>query len=215
MNAFEIVYEDDYIIVVNKKSGVLVVPTPKGETNTLTDLLNRYLDKNNIQVNAYPCHRIDRETSGLVIYAKGKYIQNKIMEQFKNKKVKKRYIAFIHGYPKKDFDTLKNSVYNKKKHKQELMIAKYSVLEERRQFSIVEVELITGRTNQIRIQFKLIGCPLVGESVFAFRKDYKLKFKRTALHAERIEFIHPVTLKSIGFEAPLPEDMDAFLRAKE
>jgi len=75
----------------------------------------------------------------------------------------------------------------------------------------VEAEPLTGRTNQIRIHFKEIGHPLVGESVFAFRKDFKLKFKRTALHASYIRFTHPVTKMSLDFSAPMPGDMETFL----
>ncbi len=207
-----IVYEDEHLIVVNKPSGLLVVPTPKGETNTLTDLLNQELDRRGLLAGAYPCHRIDRETSGLVIYAKGKAVQRDMMEQFKRHLVKKTYITFAHGIMRKDSETLKGNVYSKKKRKTELMITKYKVIERRRDFTIVEVEPFTGRTNQIRIHFKALGHPLVGESVYAFRKDFKLKFKRTALHAKAIEFNHPVTGKRMSFDLPLPDDMANFIK---
>jgi len=211
MKRYEIVYEDDWIIVVNKSSGLLVIPTPKREANTLTDLLNQELDERAIKANAYPCHRIDRETSGLIIYAKGKSVQNKVMDEFRKRLVKKSYIAFTQGVVRKDFDTLKSYVYNRNKRRQELMITKFKVIERRKGFSVLEVEPVTGRTNQIRIQFKEIGHPLLGESVFAFRKDFKLKFKRAALHAKAIEFTHPITKKRMSFTAPLPEDMKNFL----
>ena len=208
---YDIIYEDEHIFVINKPSGLLVVPTPKGEANTLTDFLNQELDRRGVVVNAYPCHRIDRETSGLVIYAKGKSIQQAMMEQFKRRLVKKTYIAFVHGIVRKNADTLKGNVYNQKKRKSELMITKFKVLERRKDFTIVEVEPVTGRTNQIRIHFKEFGHPLVGESVYAFRKDFKLRFKRTALHAKALEFRHPVTEKSMNFNLSLPNDMVNFL----
>ncbi|MDP2911331.1 MAG: RNA pseudouridine synthase [Candidatus Omnitrophota bacterium] len=166
---YGIVYEDGYIFVVNKPSGMLVVPTPKGETNTLTDLLNQELDRRGAQANAYPCHRIDRETSGLIIYAKGQSIQKIMMEQFKKHLVKKTYIAFVHGIVRKDSGTLKGNVYNQKRRKTELMITGFKVLERKKDFTIVEVQPVTGRTNQIRIHFKELGHSLVGESVYAFR----------------------------------------------
>ncbi len=209
---FSIVYEDDYIFIINKPSGILVVPTPKGETNTLTDLLNQELDRRGAQVQAYPCHRIDRETSGLIIYAKGKSVLGIMMDQFKRRLVKKTYIAFVHGVVQKDSDTLKGNVYNQKRRKTELMITKYRVIERRKDFTIVEVKPFTGRTNQIRIHFKELGHPLVGESVYAFRKDFKLKFKRTALHAKALEFIHPVTGIKMNFNLPLPDDMVNFIQ---
>lgn len=209
---YRVIYEDEHIILVNKASGLLVVPTPKGETNTLTDLLNKELDSRGIEANAYPCHRIDRETSGLVIYAKGKHVREIMMERFKRRVVKKTYIAFVHGIVKKDSDTLKGNVYNQKKRKTELMITKFRVIERRKDFTIVQVEPVTGRTNQIRLHFRQLGHPLVGESVYAFRKDFKLKFKRTALHAKILEFDHPITGKRMNFDLPLPDDMANFIQ---
>ena len=209
---YNIIYEDEHIIIVNKPSGMLVVPTPKGEANTLTGLLNKELGSRGVEMNAYPCHRIDRDTSGLVIYARSKVVQQAMMEQFKRRLVKKAYIAFVHGIVRKDSDTLKGNVYNPKKRKAELMITKFRVIERRRDFTIVAVEPVTGRTNQIRIHFKLLGHPLVGESVYAFRKDFRLRFKRTALHAKAIEFNHPVTGKRMNFSLPLADDMAGFLK---
>jgi len=208
---YDVVYEDEYLLTVNKPSGMLVVPTPKGETNTLTDILNRELERRGVSACAYPCHRIDRETSGLILYAKGKFIQQAMMEQFKKHLVKKTYIAFVHGIVRKDSDTLKGNVYNQRRRKTELMITKFRVMERRRDFTILRVEPVTGRTNQIRIHFKGMGHPLVGESVYAFRKDFKLKFKRTALHAKALEFNHPVTGKRMNFDMPLPDDMLRFI----
>jgi len=205
---YKIIYEDEQLIVVDKSSGMLVIPTPKKETNTLTDLLNRELDERGIETNAHPCHRLDRETSGLIIYAKGKSVQQKMMEQFKLRAVKKVYIAFVNGRVAKDFDIITKRIYNRNKNRSDEASTKYKTIEKRGDFTIVEVEPVTGRTNQIRIHFKSIGHPLVGESVFAFRKDYKLKFKRVALHAAYIRFAHPVTKKLLEFSAPLPGDME-------
>lgn len=208
---YSIIYEDDYILVINKPSGMLVVATPKGETNTLTDLLNEELNRRGRPVAAYPCHRIDRETSGLIVYAKSGLARARMMEQFKRHLVRKTYIAFVHGTPRKNSDTLKGYVYNKTKRKKELMITRFKVIERRKDFSILEVEPVTGRTNQIRIHFKELGHPLVGESVYAFRKDFRLKFKRVALHAKAVEFNHPVSGKRMRFDLPLPDDMLNFL----
>lgn len=208
---YRIIYEDDWLMVVDKPSGMLVIPTPKKETNTLTDLLNQDLDSRGIETRAHPCHRLDRETSGLIIYAKGKKTQQLLMAEFKKRAVKKLYVAFVHGRIKKNSDTIKGNIYNRNKNRGELAITKYKVLERRGSFSVLEAEPVTGRTNQIRIHFKEIGHPLVGESVYAFRKDFKLRFKRAALHAEYIEFTHPVTGKRLQFTSPLPPDMENFI----
>lgn len=208
MGSFKIVYEDESIIVVDKPAGMLVIPTPKNETHTLTHLLNSQLDDRGIQVNAYPCHRLDRETSGLIVYAKGKKAQKIMMDKFKGHKVKKFYLAFVHGRLTKKTATIDHPIEYKR------AITKYAVLEQKDNFSVVEIEPITGRTNQVRIHFKAVGHPLVGERKFAFAKDYKLKFRRAALHAAKIEFTHPLTNKSLSFSAPLPLDMKKLLEEK-
>ena len=205
MSGFKILYEDDHIIAVDKPSGMLVIPTPKGEPNTLTSLLNRELDARGIEANAHPCHRIDRETSGLIIYAKGKKAQQAMMEEFRNRRVKKSYLAFVHGRLGRKAGVIDRPIDGKRS------VTKFRVLEERRDFSVVGVEPETGRTNQIRIHFKSIGHPLVGERKFAFAKDYKLKFRRAALHSHKIGFEHPVTGKLLAFTTPMPEDMARFL----
>ena len=205
MSGFKILYEDDHIIAVDKPAGMPVIPTPKGEANTLTGLLNRELDARGIEANAHPCHRIDRETSGLIIYAKGKKTQQAMMEEFRHHRVKKSYFAFVHGRLGRKAGVIDRPVEGKKS------VTKFRVIEERRDFSAIEVEPETGRTNQIRIHFKAVGHPLVGERKFAFAKDYKLKFRRAALHSCRIGFEHPVTKKPLIFTTPIPEDMARFL----
>jgi len=204
---YKIIYEDEYLIVVDKPSGMLVIPTPHKETNTLTDLLNRELDERHVEANAHPCHRIDRETSGLVIYAKGKKAQQLMMEEFRKKNVKKTYIAFVQGDVRKKFDTIERDIYNKSKGRKESAETKYTVIGKRKDFTMIEATPVTGRTNQIRIHLKSIGHPLVGESIYAFRKDFDLKFKRAALHASYLRFTHPITKEVMEFKSPLPEDM--------
>ena len=212
---YRIIYEDEHIIVVDKPSGMLIIPTPKKETNTLTDLLNHELDARGIEVNAYPCHRIDRETSGLILFAKGKSIQAAMMEEFRNREVKKAYIAFVHGAVEKKFGTIKKAIFNKNKNRKENAETKYTVVERQKDFTVVEAVPVTGRTNQIRIHLKLLGHPLVGESVYAFRKDFDLKFKRAALHASYLRFTHPVTKKTMEFKSLLPDDMKALCKRED
>ncbi|MBN1527260.1 MAG: RluA family pseudouridine synthase [Candidatus Omnitrophica bacterium] len=211
MARYTVLYEDNDIIVVDKPSGMLVISTPKGETNTLTDLLNSELDRRGVEANAHPCHRLDRETSGLIVYAKGKRSQALIMEEFRKREVKKVYVAFAHGDIRKGSGTLEGLIYNRNKGRKENAVTKYKVVGRKKGFTVVEAEPVTGRTNQIRIQFKETGHPLVGESVYAFRKDFALKFRRVALHASYIAFAHPVTGERLSFTAPLPEDMERFL----
>jgi 23S rRNA pseudouridine1911/1915/1917 synthase len=201
----EILFEDEYLIAINKPAGLLVIPTPKNEKNTLTDKINDEFAKRGLEVRAHPCHRIDRETSGVIIYAKGKKMQQKIMDLFHLKKVSKKYMAVASGEMSKDFGEINHNIENKP------AITRYKVLKKTADYTVCEVEILTGRTNQIRIHFKNIGHPLLGESKYAFRKDFKIKFKRTALHSLEIRFVHPETREEISICAPIPEDMKRFI----
>jgi 23S rRNA pseudouridine1911/1915/1917 synthase len=200
-----IVYEDNWLLVLNKPTGLLTIPTPKKELRTLTSILNDDLKKRGLSYRLYPCHRLDRETSGLIIYAKGKSLQKKMTDVFREKKVKKVYLAFVQGRLPYDKGDMRYPIEGKS------ALTKYAVVEKRNGFSVVEITPLTGRTNQIRIHFKQIGHPLLGETKFAFRRDFKLKAKRLCLHAKKLEFIHPVTNKTISLVTQLPPDLKDFL----
>ena len=200
-----IVYEDEWLLVLNKPSGLLTIPTPKKESRTLSSILNDDLKRRGLSYRLYPCHRLDRETSGLIVYAKGKSMQKKMMEEFWRKSIKKTYIAFIQGRLSKDEGDIHYPIEGRS------AITKYRIIEKRRDFSIVEIMPLTGRTNQIRLHLKQIGYPLVGETKFSFRRDFKLKAKRLCLHAKMLEFVHPVTKKVMSLVASLPPDMEDFL----
>ncbi len=200
-----IVYEDEWLLVLNKPSGLLTIPTPKKESRTLSSILNDDLKRRGLSYRLYPCHRLDRETSGLIVYAKGKSMQKKMMEEFWRKNIKKTYTAFVQGRLPKDEGKIDYPIEGRG------AITKYRIIEKRRDFSIVEIMPLTGRTNQIRLHLKQIGHPLVGETKFSFRRDFKLKAKRLCLHAKMLEFVHPLTKKVISLVALLPSDMEDFL----
>lgn len=206
MNNYQILFEDEWLIVVNKPSGILIIPVIKNGKNTLTDLLNRELDSRGIKINAYPAHRLDRETSGVIIYAKGKNAQAKMMDEFKMRRVKKTYIAVVEGHVRNDSGAIGQSILNRNK-RYEPARTNYKVLKREKGYTVLEVEPVTGRTNQIRIHMKYIGHPILGERIYAFRKDFKTDFKRLALHAYKIEFMHPFTKKMMAFVAEVPGDM--------
>ncbi|TAM43356.1 RNA pseudouridine synthase [bacterium] len=200
-----VVYEDDWLLVVNKPAGLLSVPTPKNEARTLTSILNQDAQERGLKYRLHPCHRLDRDTSGLIIYAKGKSIEKKMADAFRGRSVQKKYIAFVHGklaYPE---GQISYPIEGKS------ALTKYKVVKEKSNYSVVEVYPATGRTNQIRIHFKNIQHPLVGEDKFVFRKDFALRFKRVCLHAGYLEFKHPQTGNIVAVEAPLSADMQKFL----
>lgn len=189
-----VIYEDDWLLVADKPSGLLVIPTPKKEERTLTSILG-----------LYPCHRLDRETSGLIIYAKNKSVQQKMAEKFKQKNIRKTYIAFVRGSPRKPEGEIRIPIEGSS------AVTGYKVIEKRKDFAIVKVMPVTGRTNQIRIHFKSMGNPLLGERVFAFRKDFPVKAKRLCLHAQDLDFFHPVTRRQMNLHSPMPSDLKEFL----
>jgi 23S rRNA pseudouridine1911/1915/1917 synthase len=193
-----IAYEDQWLLVVDKPSGLLTVPTPKNEKRTLTSILN-----------LYPCHRLDRETSGLIIYAKDKGTQQKMMDEFRNRRIKKAYLAFVRGIPQKNQGEIKNRIEGLSAQ------TRYKVIEKRKDFAILEINPLTGRTNQIRIHLKQIGHPILGESKFAFRRDFTIKAKRLMLQAAGLEFKHPVTGSQLCLRLDLPDDLKKFLESHE
>lgn len=219
-----ILYEDDQYIAFYKPAGLLAVPTDRqdGKDLSLDAIVNEEFKRRpELQSKEiprlHPCHRLDRETSGVIFFAKGKAAQQALMDLFHKKQVQKKYIAFLYGrldrgsgvirMPVKDAYSSKYSPDSDPKE----AITKYRLIEQRKRFAIVEATPVTGRTNQLRIHFKEIGHPIVGENKYVFRKDMELKFKRTALHAASIEFKQPVTGEAISVDAPLSTDMKNFL----
>lgn len=213
----EKLYEDDCFVVFNKPAGLLVVPTPQNEKNTLTHIINFQYASDPETQKLYPCHRLDRETSGVILYAKGIVNQEKMMAAFKTHRVKKNYIAFVQGRLKRPDGELKSFIENSEERKyhrrvaQKFAVTRFRVLDIKKGFSVVEAQPITGRTNQIRIQFAEIGHPLVGDRKFSFARDYQLKFKRTALHAKSLEWIDSIKHKPVKVSVKLPIDMEVLL----
>ena len=200
-----IIFEDDWLLVVNKPPGLLSVPTPKHEARTLTSILNQDAQARQLKYRLHPCHRLDRETSGLLIYAKGKSVEDKMIAAFRDRLVAKKYIAFVHGKLAQPQGAISLAIESK------TALTKYRVIQEKSNYSVVEVSPITGRTNQIRIHFKNIQHPLVGEDKFAFRKDFALRFKRVCLEAKELSFKHPVTGESLTLSIDLAADLKDFL----
>ncbi|MEK7449048.1 MAG: RluA family pseudouridine synthase [Planctomycetota bacterium] len=196
-----IIFEDSHLLVVNKPNGLLVVPTPKNEKHTLTNLINKMLGNLTPRQKAYPCHRLDREASGLIIYAKDVNTLKKMEIQFKNHQVKKKYIAFVRGWPRHEHGSLTYRIEGQP------AVTHYRILQKLNGFSVAEAEPVTGRTNQIRIHFAKLEHPVLGERKFAFGKDFPVKLSRLALHASALNFTHPVTGKKIDLSIALPENM--------
>jgi len=211
--AIPILFEDGDCVVFDKPPGLLVIPTPRGESRTLVALADRQFPKEHL----HPAHRLDRGTSGVILFAKGKNNQHKLMALFKERRVKKDYIAFVHGriHPAKGDIRVPIKDHYSHTFKPSApaigALTHYCVVNYHNNFTVVDVQPVTGRTNQIRIHFSKVGHPLVGEDQYAFRKDFVLRFRRTALHAARLEWPSLSTGKMQAVASSLPVDMAEFL----
>ena len=210
-----VLYEDETCVVFDKPARLIVIPSPRQEDRTLTSIVNAQYQSRISRVKLHPCHRLDRDTSGVILYAKGKKNQQLYMDLFKQRLLTKKYIAFVHGQVKSQAGEIKNPIQVHQRgpfRPGQTALTKYKVLKRFDRFSIIEAQPVTGRKNQIRIHFRQKGHPLVGDNKFSHRKDYPLRFKRTALHALSLAWAHPQTGQQLSVRADWPKDMLAFVR---
>jgi 23S rRNA pseudouridine1911/1915/1917 synthase len=221
---FDIVFEDGYLIVVNKPAALLTVPTARGETNTLLEKASQYVRHSTKQKSrqAYMCHRLDRGVSGLLVLAKSAEISQKLRDQFAMSKPEREYAALVAGHVAAEAGTFQTLLATDKNLTRfstadeeigQLAITHYRVVKHVDEATLVKVWLETGRRNQIRVHFAEAGHPVLGDP--RYRPDEAVHrrwpYKRLALHARLLGFVHPVTGKSLRFESPLPAEMDRFL----
>jgi 23S rRNA pseudouridine1911/1915/1917 synthase len=218
--ALQIVYEDSALIVVNKPAGLLTVPLPRrGDEPNVEEQLAVHL-RTRGKRRPLVVHRIDRDTSGLVVFATRSDAQFRLKEQFRRHEPERVYLAVVYGQPAPAAGTWRDrlvwdqaALIQKETHQRDPRgkdaVSEYRVLERFARASLVEVRLKTGKRNQIRLQARLRGHMLVGEQRYIYGPDAlrEIEFPRQALHSHRLAFRHPVTAQQLSFEAPLPSDM--------
>jgi 23S rRNA pseudouridine1911/1915/1917 synthase len=218
-----IAYEDDDLIVVNKPAGLLTVPLGrKRAAPSIYARLVEYLRPNHRR--PFVAHRIDRDTSGLVVFATSPDVQERLKRQFMRHEPERIYRAVVYGHPDPPAGTWRDhlvwderALIQKATHPRDPRAAEavceYRTIEPLGRATLIEVRLQTGKRNQIRLQARLRGHTLVGEQRYVYGPAAlrPIEFTRQALHAFRLGFTHPVTGRPMVFEAPLPEDMRALV----
>ena len=223
----DIVYEDEDVLVVNKAAGMVVHPAPGHHDDTLVNALLAYLpDLQGVGADARPgiVHRLDKDTSGLMIVVRHARAHAVLVEQMKRHAIVKRYIALVEGNIALDQGSIDAPIGRDPRHRQQMAITAVGSREARTHFRVLErfarhtlllLQLETGRTHQIRLHLKAIGHPVVGDPVYGSGSVFKrVPLKRQFLHASQLQFTHPITGKSMEFEAPLPDDLQAVLKEK-
>ncbi|MCX7857949.1 MAG: RluA family pseudouridine synthase [Deltaproteobacteria bacterium] len=220
-----ILYEDEYLLFINKPSGMVVHPSFGHKNGTLVNALIAYLDKNHIRMNTQEIrpgivHRLDKDTTGVILVAKNSDAQETLSRMFKERKIKKIYRAIVWGNLDQKEGKIEGKIGRHPKDRKRMTVLKeggrdalteYTTISKMIGFTYVEIYPYTGRTHQIRVHFSHIGHPIVGDTVYG--KRAKNLAERPLLHALKLEFVHPYTGKFISVFAPEPTDMRSFIEA--
>ena len=204
----KILYEDKYLIIVNKPSNLLTIATSKEKEKTLFHQVYEYLKQKNKNNKVFIVHRLDKDTSGIVVFAKD--IQSKAFLQNNWDKFKRKYVAVVHGHTKEK-DILKNYLMETKTHltyivndkKGKLAITEYEKVLENNKYTMLSINIKTGRKNQIRVQLSNIGNPIVGDKKYGIKDSTN----NMCLVANTLEFIHPKTKQKIVIDIDIPKNI--------
>lgn len=208
---FDILFEDDHIIVVNKPSGLLTIATNKEKDKTLYHIVREYLISKDRNARVFIVHRLDKDTSGIVVLAKDEKTKNKLQENWNEYVTLREYVAVVHGKLKETSDrivqrlkeTKTNLVYVSRDKEGKEAITNYKVIKENENYSLVSINIETGRKNQIRVAFNTLRHPIVGDKKYSEIKD---KESRLYLHANRLKMYYPELRKEILFETATPNE---------
>ncbi|WP_199910011.1 RluA family pseudouridine synthase [Paenibacillus sp. CAA11] len=225
----DILYEDEALLILNKRAGVIVHPTHGHYTGTLANGVVHYWAEQGVRYRFRPVHRLDQETSGVLAVAKNAYVHQHISEQMIAGQVDKKYAAIVHGRPTPSEGTVDGPIDRDPAEPHRRIVTPsgypaltyYKVVEKYHQGSMVHLKLGSGRTHQIRVHMTWMGCPLIGDKLYSqagrgedeareLQSAGKLDelIDRQALHARELGFVHPLTGEYMLFTAPLPEDME-------
>jgi 23S rRNA pseudouridine1911/1915/1917 synthase len=215
----DIVYEDIDIIVINKQAGIVVHPSYGHLSGTLFDAL---VEHSGGRYAPYLVHRLDKCTSGIIIFAKNEESRISISEQFRKRVVKKKYYAVVKGAITENEGIIKTPIGRSPKNRKlmsvnffakKMAVTKFKVIERRNGYTLIEVRIFTGRMHQIRVHMKYINHPIIGDKQYGGHEKIEGKiYNRQLLHAYDITFMHPKTCEMVKFTAGLPSDMEEIFK---
>lgn len=202
----EVLHRDEHLLVVAKPAGMLSTAAPREQGRTLIDALAE------LELDATPVHRLDRDVSGAVLCAFDSETKAALEDLFRERELRKTYWSLALMGPKKEAGEIKFPIAEERGMARvsaagKPALTRYRVLQRGLRANEVEIELVTGRYNQIRLHFAHSGWPLVGERKYARGREDPFRFPRVALHAWRLEFVHPRTSRELSIEAPLPAEL--------
>lgn len=228
----DVVYEDDEIVVVNKPAGLVVHPAAGLSSGTLANALSFHFQQLSVQAGkARPgiVHRLDRDTSGLIVVAKTESSHEKLADQFRAREVFKSYVALVHGHVEDESGTIDQPIARDPRNRTRMAVVRggrpslslYRVRRRFERFTLLDVEIKTGRTHQIRVHLQWLKHPVVSDAVYGDGRDKTVQdvqvrarinaLKRQFLHAEQLAFRHPCTDERLHFTAPLPDELAKLL----
>lgn len=214
---FSIIFEDDHLLVVNKPSGLLTIATEKERERTLYHIVRDYVLSKNPHGRIFIVHRLDKDTSGIVLFAKDEKTKNQLQENWNEYVSLREYTAIVSGHPKEESgqivqylkETKTNLVYVSRHEDGKKAITNYSVLKSNEKYSMLKVTIETGRRNQIRVAFASKKMPIVGDKKYGDKN----KVSRMYLHANRLKLYYPIIKKEILFETPIPNEFKKLMKS--
>ncbi len=214
---FSIIFEDDHLLVVNKPSGLLTIATEKEKERTLYHIVRDYVVSKNPHGRIFIVHRLDKDTSGIVLFAKDEKTKNQLQENWNDYVSLREYTAIVCGHPKEESgqivqylkETKTNLVYVSPREDGKKAITNYSVLKTNDKYSMLKVTIETGRKNQIRVAFASKKMPILGDKKYG----EKSKVNRLYLHANRLKIYYPVIKKDILFETSIPTEFKKMMQS--
>ena len=222
----DILYEDEHLIAINKPSGMVVHPAPGHRSGTFVNALLYHCQKQGIVLSSTEhthrpgiVHRLDKDTTGVLVAAKTSQTHQKLVELFSNRKVHKEYLAICLGSPGRG--TVENAIGRHSADRKKMAVvsnggrhavSNYATEKHNKELSLVRVQLVTGRTHQARVHLKHLGTPVLGDPVYgSVKANDRFQIHRQMLHAEVLKFIHPVTGATLWLKAPPPQDLQYWI----